>query len=126
MTTKKRVLLSIHPEYANAILDGRKKFEFRRVIFKSPVSEIVMYATQPIGRVLGCFTVEDVFMDAPKELWKKTAKLGGVSKEKFDGYFKNRERAFAIKISNPTRFRTSQPLSRYIASNIPPQSFCYV
>ena len=126
MTTKKRVLLSIHPEYANAILDGHKRFEFRRVIFKRPVSEIVVYATQPIGRVLGSFTIEDVFMDAPKELWKRTAKLGGVSKEKFDGYFENRERAFAIKISNPTRFLTTQPLSRYIASNVPPQSFCYV
>lgn len=126
MTTKKRVLLSIHPEYANAILDGRKKFEFRRVIFKRPVSEIVVYATQPIGRVLGRFTIEDIFMDVPKDIWKKTAKQGGVSKEKFDDYFENRARAFAIKVGNPTRFLTPQPLSRYIASNVPPQSFCYV
>lgn len=123
---KKRVLLSIHPEYANAILDGHKKFEFRRVIFKKPVSEVIVYATQPIGRVIGIFTIEDVFMDTPKELWGKTAQQGGVSKEKFDGYFENRNRAFAIKISNPTRFLKPQPLSRYIASNVPPQSFCYV
>lgn len=126
MTTKKRVLLSIHPEYANAILDGRKKFEFRRVIFKRPISEIVVYATQPVGRVLGSFTIADIFMDAPKYIWKRTAKQGGVSKEKFDGYFENCERAFAIKIAKPTRFLTPQPLSRYISSNVPPQSFCYV
>lgn len=126
MTMKKRVLLSIHPEYANAILDGHKKFEFRRVIFKRQVSEIVLYATQPVGRVLGSFTVENIFMDAPKDIWKKTSKRGGVSKEKFDAYFENREWAFAIKISSPTRFLTPQPLSRYISSNVAPQSFCYV
>ena len=126
MTTKKRVLLSIHPEYANAILDGSKKFEFRRVIFKHPVSEIVVYATQPVGRVLGSFTIADILMDAPKDIWRKTSKQGGVSKEKFEEYFENRALAFAIKISSPTRFLTPQPLSRYVTSNVAPQSFCYI
>lgn len=126
MTTKKRVLLSIHPEFANAILSGHKKYEFRRVIFKRPIEEVIVYATLPVGRVLGRFVVEDILVDAPEHIWKKTSKFCGVSKEKFDNYFENRERAFAIKVSHPTRFLVPQPLSRYITSNTAPQSFCYV
>ena len=49
-----------------------------------------------------------------------------VTKEKFDSYFKDRTRAFAIKVTNPTRFSVPQPLSKYLASNTPPQSFCYI
>lgn len=126
MTTKKRVLLSIHPEFAYAILSGHKKYEFRRVIFKRPVQQVVLYATLPVGRVLGSFVVEDIFVDAPEHIWKKTSRFCGVSKEKFDTYFENSDRAFAIKVSHPTRFLSSQPLSRYISSNTAPQSFCYI
>jgi len=123
---KKRVLLSIHPEFADAILDGRKQFEFRRVLFKEPVDEIVIYATSPVARVVGTFTIDDVYQDAPKVLWSKTKAVAGVSKEKFDSYFKDRSTAFAIKVSSPIRFAVPQPLSKYLRSNTPPQSFCYI
>lgn len=123
---KKRVLLSIHPEYADAILDGQKGFEFRRVLFKEDVREVIVYATSPISRVVGRFTIEDIYEDAPRELWAKTQARAGVTKELFDGYFKNRSRAFAIKVADPIRFAQPQPLSKYVASNTPPQSFCYI
>ena len=123
---KKRVLLSIHPEYANAIFDGHKGFEFRRVLFKEEVHEIVVYATSPISRVIGKFEIEDIYADSPNELWAKTKTLAGLTKEMFDTYFKDRTKAFAIKVSNPIRFSKPQPLSYYVPSNNPPQSFCYV
>lgn len=123
---KKRVLLSIHPEFAEAIFDGYKQFEFRRVLFKESVDEIVVYATAPVGRVIGSFKVEDIYEDAPQAIWAKTKSFAGVTKEKFDSYFKDRTRAFAIKVGKPVRFSTSQPLSKYLASNMPPQSFCYI
>ncbi|ABB05650.1 ASCH domain-containing protein [Burkholderia stagnalis] len=123
---KKRVLLSIHPEYANAIFAGEKGFEFRRVIFKEDVSEVVVYATSPISRVIGCFKIEEIYQDTPGELWVKTEARAGVTREMFDSYFKDRVKAFAIKVSEPTRFSRPQPLSKYLPSNTPPQSFCYI
>lgn len=123
---KKRVLLSIHPEYATAIFDGQKGFEFRRVLFKEEVKEVVVYATSPVSRVVGRFKIEDIYEDAPCELWVRTKGLAGVSKEIFDMYFKDRTRAFAIKVSDPVRFSQPQPLSKYLSSNHPPQSFCYI
>ena len=123
---KKRVLLSIHPEFAEAIMDGHKQFEFRRVLFKQPVSEVVVYATAPLSRVIGSFKVEDIYQDAPKALWNRTKAVAGVTKEKFDSYFKDRSTAFAIKVASPVRFAVPQPLSKYVPSNYPPQSFCYI
>lgn len=123
---KKRVLLSIHPEYANAIFAGHKGFEFRRVLFKEDVDEVVVYATSPISRVVGKFNIENIYEDSPSKLWTKTEALAGVTKEMFDTYFKGRAKAFAIKVSNPIRFSQPQPLSQYVPSNTPPQSFCYI
>lgn len=123
---KKRVLLSIHPEYANAIFEGQKGYEFRRVLFKEEVREVVVYATSPVSRVVGRFTIEDIYEDTPSELWDKTKALAGVTKDIFDTYFKDRATAFAIKVSSPVRFVQPQPLSKYVPSNTPPQSFCYI
>ena len=36
-------LLSIKPEFAEAIFDGTKKFEFRKVKFKKNVNKIKVY-----------------------------------------------------------------------------------
>ena len=123
---KKRVLLSIHPEFADAIFDGHKHFEFRRVLFKEDVDEVVVYVTMPVARVIGSFKIVVIYEDAPKALWAKTKSVAGVTKEKFDSYFKDRTKAFAIKVGDPVRFAVPQPLSKYLASNTPPQSFCYI
>jgi predicted transcriptional regulator len=76
--------------------------------------------------VLGSFRIEEIYEDAPEELWVKTKAFAGVTKEMFDRYFKDKVRAFAIKVSNPIRFSHPQPLSKYVPSNNPPQSFCYI
>jgi predicted transcriptional regulator len=123
---KKRVLLSIHPEYAEAILGGHKGYEFRRVLFKEDVREVVVYATSPVSRVVGRFTIEDIYEDEPAKVWARTKTLAGVTKEMFDLYFKDRAKAFAIKVCDPVRFVHAQPLSKYLSSNTPPQSFCYI
>ena len=123
---KKRVLLSIHPEFADAIFDGHKHYEFRRVLFKEAVDEVVVYATMPVARVIGSFKIAEIYEDAPMALWAQTKAVAGVTKEKFDSYFKDRTKAFAIKVGDPVRFAVPQPLSKYLASNIPPQSFCYI
>jgi hypothetical protein len=52
------VLLSIKPEFVEKIFSGLKKYEFRRVIFKSKsVSRVVIYASSPVQRVVGEFAV---------------------------------------------------------------------
>lgn len=66
-----KVLLSIKPEYAEQILKGRKKFEYRKSIFKnSKVDTVIIYATMPIGKVIGEFKVGNIISLTSRELWK--------------------------------------------------------
>jgi predicted transcriptional regulator len=123
---KKRVLLSIHPEHAEAILLGRKSYEFRKVLFKQRVREVVIYATAPISRVIGTFVVEEIYSAPPSEIWARAKNDAGVTQELFSTYFAGRELAHAIKVGKRVRFARPKLLSQYLKSNVPPQSFCYL
>lgn len=48
-----KVLLSIKPSYVDKIRTGRKKFEFRKIIFKNVPDSIIVYETMPVGKVVG-------------------------------------------------------------------------
>jgi len=88
-----KILLSIKPEYANKILDGHKHFEFRKSIFKNPlVSKVLIYATMPVGMVIGEFDIEEVLADRPNQVWMMTSEFAGISQLYFNDYFKGREK----------------------------------
>ncbi|WP_082498245.1 ASCH domain-containing protein [Pseudorhodoferax sp. Leaf267] len=123
---KKRVLLSIHPEHAEAILAGRKRYEFRKVRFREVVDEVVIYATSPVCRVVGTFEVEEIYSAHPDAVWTRAREVSGISRELFRDYFRDRKLAHAIKVSNPVRFARARLLGGYLESNVPPQSFCYL
>lgn len=54
-------------------MNGTKRFEFRKGIFKNPqISTVVIYATMPLGKVVGQFRIESILSDEPESLWKKT------------------------------------------------------
>lgn len=77
-----KVLLSIKPEYVEKILDGTKKFEFRKGIFKNPdVKSVVIYSTMPVGMIVAEFDIDDVIEDKPCNVWKKTCRYAGISKQ---------------------------------------------
>ena len=121
-----KVLLSIKPEFAEKILNGTKRFEFHKGIFKNPqISTVVIYATMPLGKVVGQFRIESILSDEPESLWKKT-KAQVFSKQFYDSYYSGREKAYAIKIGEVERYKEPIPISA-LGSNIkPPQSYLYL
>jgi len=122
-----KVLLSIRPEYAERIFDGSKQFEFRKAIFKSDkVRTVVVYATMPVGRVVGEFTVGEIIENKPSEVWRRTKDHSGITRDFFDEYFAGRARAFAIEVHNPKLYRKSLNLTDVHPSGVAPQSFCYI
>lgn len=46
-------IFAIRPEYAKSILDGTKKYEYRKVACKKPIEKMLIYATAPIMQVVG-------------------------------------------------------------------------
>jgi len=120
------ILLSLKPKYAEAILSGKKRYEFRRAIFKQPsVKKAYIYSTAPIGKIVGSFTIDKVLVDSPQRIWQKCKKYAGITVEAFFAYYHGCEKAFAIKIRKVERFIPINPYSR-IKNFRPPQSFCYV
>ncbi len=79
-----KVLLSIKPQYVQRIFSGEKKFEYRRNIFKNKsVDTVVVYATKPIGKVVGEFKIGSVLVDSPDLLWNKTKDVAGIDEESY-------------------------------------------
>ena len=122
-----KILLSIKPEYAEKILNGTKRFEYRRALYRNQdVRTVVIYATLPVGKVVGEFEVGGLLSDDPESLWASTKKHAGITKQFFMSYFENRETAFAIQVLNPTRYDEPLPLDQLVGTSPAPQSFMYL
>lgn len=122
-----KVLLSIKPEYAEKILDGDKHYEFRKAIPRAPgVTTVVIYATMPVGKVIGEFDIDQFLSETPSDLWSITSEFSGITKRFFNEYFQGRDTAHAIKVKEARRYDQPLDLSSVLRSGVAPQSFCYL
>ncbi|CAB3761747.1 ASCH domain-containing protein [Paraburkholderia solisilvae] len=122
-----KVLLSIKPEFAEKILLGEKHFEFRKALPKaSGVKTALIYATKPVGKVVGEFDIDGFISESPRKLWSRTKGFSGITKRFFNEYFAGREVAHAIKVKDARRYEKPLELPSVLESGVAPQSFCYV
>ena len=122
-----KVLLSIKPEYAEKLLTGKKLYEFRKVLPKAQgLKTVVIYATQPVGKVVGEFDIDDTLSESPSTLCKKTSEFSGITRGFFDEYFSGRITAHAFKVREARRYKEPLALSSILKSGVAPQSFCYL
>jgi len=122
-----KVLLSIKPQFVEEIFNGNKKFEYRKRIFKRPnIKSVVIYATMPVGKIVGEFEIEDVLEDNPKSLWAKTKIYSGISEEFYDSYFMDRDTGYAIKIKSLNKYDEPRCPYEMYGNFTAPQSFKYV
>lgn len=121
-----KVLLSIKPEFAEKILSGEKKFEYRKAVFKRDVQTVIIYATSPVARLVGEFEIDGVLKEKPCKLWNETKEASGITRCFFDSYFSGRDYGYAIKVGKVNRY--SEPLipASLIDKFVAPQSFRYV
>ena len=122
-----RVLLSVKPRFAEAILAGVKTFEFRRALFRRQnIKTVVLYASSPTCKVVGEFTIDQVLSLTPDALWGETQDGGGIDRDFFDRYFEGRDTAHALKVKRARRYRWPLSLQKDLGITHPPQSFCYL
>jgi predicted transcriptional regulator len=76
-------LMAIRPDYAQKILSGDKRVEFRKTRLASTISHVVMYAPNPIQRIVGFFKVFGIGQAAPDELWRRHQRHGGIERSLF-------------------------------------------
>jgi predicted transcriptional regulator len=126
---QKDVLLSIKPKYAKLIKQGKKRWEYRKLIWTNNklIDKIFLYETSPIKKITGFFTTNLIITAKPKEIWALTHQKAGVSQKEFFEYFKlKRKKRHAIQISNLHLFELSQEPKRLISHFHAPQNFMYV
>lgn len=120
-----RALLSIRPDFVEAIIRGEKKFEFRRSIFARPVDIVLVYATVPVRRVVAEFDVCSVISEKLHTLWKRTHRSAGIDSELFWKYFEGKDYGYAIEIGEVRPYKV--PFCPIEELGIrPPQSFVYL
>jgi len=120
------VLLSVKPQHAEAIVQGRKKYELRRTIFKrEDIGRVYVYSTAPVSKLVGSFEVGKIIQDSPKGIWETCHKHAAIAEDEFFDYFEGAVTAFAIKIANMQRFTIPIDPHSIFDDFKPPRSFRY-
>ena len=120
-----RALLSIKPEFAYNIFNGNKKYEYRRNIFKLPVTHVVVYASSPLRKVIGEFEVGGILYEEIDAIWSQTKEFSGISSQFFYSYFQGKDKGYAIKVQQPRAYSCHLNLKADFGL-FPPQSFVYL
>lgn len=118
------IILPIKPLYADKILNGEKKYEFRKKLCQKNVRNIYIYATTPIKRIVGEAEVVQKWDMNKNDLWEKTKSAAGISKEFYNDYFANKDCACAYQIGKIKRYSKSISLESLGIEHVP-QSFVY-
>ena len=99
-------IISIRPRFAEAILSGEKTVELRRRI--PPIgtgTRLWIYATKPIGAVVGSAVVKKIVRGVPEDVWKKCGSQTSVDRVDFDAYFDGAEEAIGLLLVEVRRGR---------------------
>lgn len=125
--TRRVALMAMHPQYASAILEGRKTVEFRKRPLAPDISHVLIYATSPVKKVVGAFRVAQITFGEPREIWQRFGHVGCIDEASFDTYFSERATAYAILIRDTFALdQNSFPLSDLDPRPAIPQSFAYL
>lgn len=124
------LVLSVRPHFAEAIADGTKTIDVRRIRPNvQPGTLGLIYSSSPAQAVVGSFRIDEVLSGTPDEIWRVAEGEALLSKGDFDKYFAGVEFSHAIVVSCGKRLPTPIQLSdlRTIWPGLkPPRSFGYL
>lgn len=107
-------------------MSGTKRVEFRKRAFGRNVSHVVVYASSPVKRVLGYFEVGQIDSASPRELWRRYAAVGGISKGDYEAYFGDSAEGVAIGVRRVHVLAHPLPIGDVLPSGRAPQSYAYL
>lgn len=123
----KAVLLSVKPRFADQIMAGTKRVEFRRSWTKQPVGLLLIYSSSPTQRLVGMVNVDGTITGSPTKVW--TACIGrgpGLARKELLSYFEGKSEAHGILLGDVTK--PPQPIApkSVFKGFRAPQSFRYL
>jgi len=126
-----KVLLSMHPKFAELVFSGKKEIEIRRKFSKRlRGKQVVVYGTKPLGSLMGEATLREVSSDTPENIWVNFGTRAGCTYEEFISYVGSSTEVFALELTNlkPYLAPLGLPqLNQLVQDDLrPPQSFLHV
>ena len=118
--------LPIKPVYANRILDGSKKYEFRRSRLRQDITHVVIYSTSPVKKIVGVAEVGGVTAASVSNAWRQTREDAGISRSDFDAYYAGAQSAVFISLRRVVRLKKELDPIEVRSGFKVPQSFSYV
>lgn len=130
MTDHERaMLLSVRPQYAEAILAGTKRAEIRRQRpSAAPGTPVIIYATKPRAAVIGTAHIDQVCDGTPAILWDQYQHLMGIARQEYNRYLQGASIAYVLLLGGARHLRHPLTLGdlREAADFQPPRSYRYV
>lgn len=123
-----KILLSVNPAHADKIVKGTKTVEVRRRFSsKWAGTRLNIYATRPVGAVIGEARIDKIVEGSPEEIWDVWGASIGSAKVEFDAYCNGAEKVSALLLTEVRPFHSAVPLEqirRLLGKGlVPPQSF---
>jgi predicted transcriptional regulator len=106
------VLMSIHEEWADLILKGTKRWEFKRKCALSPGMGVWIYSTAPRREIVGFFTIGEIRRVSARRPDPSLARDGALTVAQLRNYLTGLDFGFAIEVTHRRRVQTSIRLSK--------------
>jgi len=118
--------MSIRKDPFEALLDGRKKHEFRRKFYLNNPCQSVFYVSSPVKAICGVGIFDKPIYDTIDNLVKIIKSHSFSSPESLKSYFKDVDYGYALPIK---KIKNINPISlaeirEEIPNFRPPQSYC--
>lgn len=121
---KNNIILPIAPKYAQSILDGKKRYEYRKKLCSKNIDTIYLYATAPVKSIIGEVKVKNKVVMDKEQLWKISRLESGITYDFFCEYFRNTLTGSAYQLGEYKRYKRGIPLPE-IGIDYTIQSFVY-
>jgi predicted transcriptional regulator len=129
MSTNRALLLSIRPNFVDAIFAKTKTVELRRVKPRLQAGDlVVIYASGATKGIVGAFEVAGVTAAKPSGIWRRHNGGSGLTKKEFDTYFAGAAKGYAIEIGRLWKHPVPVPLDTLRSRRAgfsPPQGYHY-
>lgn len=122
------IILSIKPQFSNAIYSKQKTVELRRKIGVrfTTGQRIYIYTSSPLKQISGEAKILRVEMLPISKIKSQYLAEACISSIDFDSYFSGCSHGYLIFLCEVMEYKNKIPLVKLSCANFkPPQSFCY-
>ncbi|AEI37249.1 MAG: ASCH domain-containing protein [Zymomonas mobilis subsp. pomaceae] len=126
---RSEAVISLWPEFAEAIVTGKKTVEFRRrIALPVETGRLWIYSTKPVQAILGYARIRQIVTGTPHDLWSHYGEQAFLTEKQYKAYFENSDKATAFLLYDN---QTISPISLTELRNIrprfyPPQSLTWL